>query len=140
MSFQSVDTLSDSDQDLQSPAAAVPVSGTAAHSQGLRRSGPPKRLFSDIDSCSSETDLPPKKAKRSKRSAKRVSPDVLKERQTNEKNIRAALGKKCHCKRKCFVQFTDTQSFGDLVGFRKAFVGMHKLDQDQVASHLHSST
>jgi hypothetical protein len=26
------------------------------------------------------------------------------------------------------------------VGFRKAFVGMHKLDQDQVASHLHSST
>ena len=138
MSFQSVDHLSDSDHDLQNPAAAVPVSGAAAHSQGLRRSGAPKRAFSDIDSLSSEKDLHRKKGRRTKHSAKRASPDVLKERQTSEKNIRATLGKKCSCKRKCLAQFTDIQSFGALVDFRKTFVGMHKLDQDQVVSHLHS--
>ena len=101
--------------------AAVPVSGAAAHSQGLRRSGAPKRAFSDIDSLSSEKDLHRKKGRRTKHSAKRASPDVLKERQTSEKNIRATLGKKCSCKRKCLAQFTDIQSFGALVDFRKTF-------------------
>ena len=89
MSFQSVEKLSESEEEhLISPAQSAASQSSAR--TGLNRTPAPKRLFSDVDDVSSESTgsvaSPTKKRKSFKR---RRSSGQLKEQQTSETNIRA---------------------------------------------------
>lgn len=105
--------------------------------------GGAKRPFDDILACSSSSGERAAVVSSCQRRRRRclgrhkrhTAATSKKERMTNENSLRAALGKPCHCNQICFAKFVNQEPFGKFVEFRKHFLSMHKLDQDQVASY-----
>ena len=105
--------------------------------------GGAKRPFEDVLFCSSSSGERAPVASSGQRRRRRclgrrmrhTAATSKKERMTNENSLRAVLGKPCHCNQGCFAKFVNPEPFGKFVEFRKQFLSMHKLDQDQVASY-----
>lgn len=123
--FAPIEQCSDSDE------------GNGPHKGGA------KRAFEDISVCSSSSGERAPVGSSCQRRRRRclgirmrhTAATSKKERMTNEKSLRSVLGKPCHCNHRCFAEFVNHERFGKFVEFRKQFLSMHKLDQDQVASY-----
>ena len=84
-----------------------------------------------VSSSESHESVLPVRKKR-KRSTSGMN---VRERLSNEAELRGLVGRKCQrCSQGCFAKFQDPEQFAKLLRFRETWTGLHKQDQDQVAT------
>lgn len=72
-----------------------------------------------------------------KKRKRRTSGMNVKDRLSNEVELRSLVGRKCQkCSQGCFAKFQEPDQFAKLLAFRETWTGLHKQDQDQVAACL----
>ncbi len=119
-SLPSVDALSDSDHDVGAPSL-LPITKLSDSE--------------DDDGPASKKGLSRKWGRGRVSKLRRESSRKFKEKLSSASFVKGLLGKKClSCKHHCMDKFSAPGDLTALIQFRKAWVELHKLDQDRVVS------
>lgn len=109
----------------------IPPVDTVSGDEGQSSEGDALLAVERVSSSESDESVLPVRKKR-KRSTTGMN---VRERLSNEAELRTLVGRSCKkCSQHCLAKFQDPEQFAKLLSFRETWTGLHKQDQDQVAT------